>query len=108
MNAVGRVQHGVDVRARRRVVLRTARCDLDGAHDVAQAAAIFPAPAAGQAIEQTAALGVAATRRVDDLRGAHRSDLDGLAVRVQRRAFSAARHHHRLKRGGDVGHAAAV
>src|SRR5690606_31848778 len=60
-----------------RVVLRPLAFDLDRTHQAAEAGAAQPVPAVGKAVEQAAAIGVAASGRIDGR--AHRRRFHQLA-----------------------------
>src|SRR5690606_17765976 len=85
-----------------RMVLRSLAFDLDRAHQAAEPGAAQPVPAAGQAEQQAAAIGVTAPGRID--RPAHRRRLDrrASAVVVEDRTLATPGDDQRVDLAGDL------
>ena len=86
------------------MVLRAANRDLDGAHERSNTPRGFPVESAKNAVNQAGAIGVATTRRIEHFARLGAGNLVSVAVRVDGRAFAAARHDERLHVLHDVVH----
>src|SRR6185503_1167159 len=92
----GALEARVDLVAARSVVLRAALRDLDRAHHRRELAGVGPAPAAGDAVEESGAIRVAAAGGIDHLLRLRYRNLVAFAAGEDKRALSAERDHQRF------------
>src|SRR6266705_2838951 len=79
------------------MILATARCDLDRAHQGCEPAGLRPVEARGKTVKKTGAIRIATTREIHHFGCPDARDLDPLAVGVDDRPLGATGENERLE-----------